>query len=158
MLIKDIIDKRLALLRRQRDYAPPTAKAGYDLRIHELQDLYQILVDVTTPRTIHDCFRIYGVVRKDADKWRMLPPTSGEIHGLPGSRGNIIATNGLLCLIVQNTTLGIKLFEGHLAHFEADEKNEVVENEVATAKAKAERSERKAIAIEKLIEELKDII
>jgi hypothetical protein len=56
-------------------------------------------------------------IRKNPGDWRWTNRISGEINGLPMSRGVLVATNGILCLIEQGETY----FEGHLQWFVADE-------------------------------------
>lgn len=58
------------------------------------------------------------MIYKDALFWRLvIPPICGEVNALPLSRGWLLATNGILCLI---ETLDGKLYEGHIQHFESD--------------------------------------
>tara|TARA_R110000787_G_scaffold8323_8_gene27805 strand:- start:894 stop:1202 length:309 start_codon:yes stop_codon:yes gene_type:complete len=70
-----------------------------------MKDLGQVLV----------VFQRLGRWYKEIDNWRCPPePVRGEIHGLPGSDGMMVATNGILCLIER---LNEPPFEGHLDFF-----------------------------------------
>lgn len=65
-------------------------------------------------------FSQHGIVRKDAHHWRIVVnQPSGEINGLPTSRGVARVTNGILVIIEQPNG---ELFEGHLDFFIKDEK------------------------------------
>ena len=59
---------------------------------------------------------------RDLPNWRMTKEQTGEIEGLPGSRGTLIITNGVMCYIeLANGTL----FHGHLAWFKPDKKEPI---------------------------------
>lgn len=47
--------------------------------------------------------------------WRLVNPVHGEIHGIPGSHGVLIATDGILCYIERPHH---DLFLGHIEWFE----------------------------------------
>ncbi len=64
--------------------------------------------------------------------WRLTEVRVGEIVGLPKSRGFIVATDGMLCIILQPTGHYI----GHVKWFTPDE---VEESEVASELKKASR-------------------
>lgn len=68
--------------------------------------------------TVTQLFTRHEVIYHDSLNWRLTPRIVGEINGLPGSRGVLVATNGVLCLIEQE--LGERLFEGHLDFFLPD--------------------------------------
>jgi hypothetical protein len=57
---------------------------------------------------------------KDFDNWRMVPTQdqrTGEINGIPESRGILRATNGIECYIERE---GKFPFLGHVQHWKAD--------------------------------------
>ena len=56
-----------------------------------------------------------------AGGWRLTEPFYGEINGLPSSRGQLLATDGIICLI---HTGGNSLFRGHIEFFIADKPEE----------------------------------
>lgn len=66
------------------------------------------------------------------DNWRLTDRICGQIHGIPGSRGILTATNGILCVIEQDANVN---FLGHIAWFVADrdEEQQTVENEKASS-------------------------
>jgi hypothetical protein len=49
--------------------------------------------------------------------WRLTEPRTGEINGLPESRGTVVATNGILCYILQGNN---HLYLGHFEWFITD--------------------------------------
>jgi hypothetical protein len=71
---------------------------------------------------ILNIMREHHVLIKDAHIWRTTPPVQGQIHSLPTTRGKLLATNGMLCLILLPTG---DVFFGHLDFFEADPKDRV---------------------------------
>lgn len=72
-------------------------------------------------------------------RWRLLTPRkSGEVNGIPTSRGLAIATDGMLVLIRQSDG---SLFEGHLEWFEKDQ-------------LERERREKMDATLERLLEDL----
>lgn len=58
--------------------------------------------------------------------WRLCEPTKGQINGLPGSRGTLVATDGLTALIIGEDG---SLYFGHYDWFVEDK-----EEKKATAK------------------------
>lgn len=62
--------------------------------------------------------------RKNPGDWRWTKRILGEINGLPMSRGVLVATNGIICLIEQG---GDSHFEGHLQWFVPDESEDAGE-------------------------------
>ena len=65
---------------------------------------------------------------KHDDTWRMTKRVPGELNAIPGSRGVMVATNGILCKIEQGET---RSFLGHIAWFvpDKDDDLEVVKKE-----------------------------
>lgn len=49
--------------------------------------------------------------------WRLTPYVQGAIHGLPSSRGWLVATDGIICFIRRSDD---SLFCGHIAFFVTD--------------------------------------
>lgn len=67
---------------------------------------------------VYELFSEFGLLYRDAKSWRLTEVTPGEILGLPDTHGNLLATNGILCLILLNKPKnGYKVFEGHLEWF-----------------------------------------
>ena len=59
-----------------------------------------------------------SLVRRDLAEWRMVNDTpTGEINGIPASRGLLVATNGVECLIRQGAD---SWFLGHYDFFRRD--------------------------------------
>ena len=56
--------------------------------------------------------------RKTADSWRLTDYLLGEIQGVPGSRGRVAVTDGVMCYIVRENQ---SLFYGHFEWFEEDD-------------------------------------
>lgn len=73
--------------------------------------------------TIDEFFLVNRLTHPSKEEWRLTTPLMGEINGLPGSRGWLVATNGILCYVQQLTGT---FFLGHLAFFLTD-KAEAVE-------------------------------
>lgn len=58
---------------------------------------------------------------KDAQEWRLFKGGPfGEINGIPTSRGQLVATNGILCVVTQNNSS--QVFIGHIDFFCKDKK------------------------------------
>lgn len=73
--------------------------------------------------------------------WRLASEQLGEIIGLPLSRGRLMATNGIDCLI--ETEIGT-IYKGHVAFFIHDE----VENEESTTTVKEPKTRAKKLMAE----------
>lgn len=58
---------------------------------------------------------------KFAQGWRLVKSEVGEVNGLPSSRGIIVATDGMLCLVYQTEK---HFFLGHNEWWQADEREE----------------------------------
>lgn len=70
--------------------------------------------------------------------WRLTARLPGQVHGLPGSRGVLVATDGVVALIEQTGTDGKPtLFEGHLRFFVPDIQES--ERSEATGSSRADR-------------------
>lgn len=67
--------------------------------------------------SVTQLFARWGIFYKDGLNWRLTSRLTGEIQGLPGSRGVLVATNGVLCLIDTGANW---LFEGHFRFFVPD--------------------------------------
>ena len=66
-----------------------------------------------------DLLTNFGFMVGEKHDWRMIlgkDRRRGEIQGLPASRGTLVATDGIRCLIVTGTGFQ-SLFEGHLDWF-----------------------------------------
>lgn len=70
-------------------------------------------------KSVADFALHYGVVLpKPRQDWRLIAePPVGSIVGIPSSQGVAVATNGILCAIVQ----GKQVFYGHIDFFVTDE-------------------------------------
>jgi hypothetical protein len=67
------------------------------------------------------CFqRAHGLTWPANEAWRLTEREMGEIVGLPGSRGILTATNGILCYIEQEMDGRICTYLGHIEWFVAD--------------------------------------
>lgn len=86
--------------------------------------------------------RAYGVLVKHSRDWRLVHHTRfgavGQIHGLPNSRGQLIATDGIECFIIRGDG---SIFIGHIDFFVDDKEQDlstmkVKEVKVKTAKPK----------------------
>ena len=66
-------------------------------------------------------------VGKHDDTWRRTKRIVGQVNGIPGSRGVMVATNGILCQIEQS---GPVPFIGHIAWFVPDDKTIDIEHAV----------------------------
>ena len=88
---------------------------------------------------IGEFVRHYGIVLpKPREDWRLMPdPCIGHIHGLPGTQGRAIATNGVLVAVER---VG-DIFLGHLENFVPDE-----QQNMASVQAKAKPSVQKRMA------------
>lgn len=75
------------------------------------------------------------------EQWRTTPRLAGEINGLPASRGVLVATNGILCLIEQADGL----YEGHLQWFEPDGSQDLAPVGGAAAKPRKISKQRAAL-------------
>lgn len=56
---------------------------------------------------------------KIGDGWRIVPAKVGEINGLPTSRGQVVATDGIRCIIIRGGNID-KILIGHLEWFRPD--------------------------------------
>ena len=63
------------------------------------------------------------------DTWHFTKRIVGQVHGIPTSRGVMVATNGILCLIEQGDG---KEFLGHIGWFLADKEDEQQDVKKAT--------------------------
>ena len=69
--------------------------------------------------------------------WRLVDVRIGELNGLPTSRGRLVATDGMQCVILNDTTF----FIGHIAWFNVDKEAEKEAlGEVSVDAAKATKS------------------
>lgn len=66
--------------------------------------------------TVWDFFSAHGLPAYRGD-WRLTEYQTGEIKGIPTSRGWLTATNGIECFIKRDDG---SLFRGHLDWFMAD--------------------------------------
>ena len=55
---------------------------------------------------------------RKGEAWRLVPAEVGEINGVPNSRGMLVATNGILCIIYRSDK---SLFIGHKEWWMDDE-------------------------------------
>jgi hypothetical protein len=85
-----------------------------------------------------------GFLRRpgDAPNWRWLTTRQGEVNGLPGLRGHLIATNGVLAVL--ETWRGAR-YEVHIENFvedkiELEDKVELEDLQVVKRKPRARRS------------------
>jgi len=72
--------------------------------------------------------------------WRLSPCELGEINGIPGSRGLIVATDGMMCLIYRSDD---SWFIGHKEYWIPDEV-EIDENELSKVVKEPKTKKRKA--------------
>ena len=71
--------------------------------------------------TIYFFARTHGInFSKSEGFWRLTDRLVGQINGLPGSRGVLTATDGILCYIEQERDGRVELFAGHIQWFIAD--------------------------------------
>lgn len=71
--------------------------------------------------TIYSFARAHGITfSKSEGFWRLTDRLVGQINGLPGSRGVLTATDGILCYIEQERDGRVHLFSGHIQRFVAD--------------------------------------
>lgn len=85
----------------------------------------------------YDFYQTLGrlhLTMRDAYDWRLVTPNHGQINGLPNSRGILVATNGIDCLI--ETPVGF--YEGHIGWWQADE--ETTETQKLTRKQNTEKT------------------
>lgn len=82
---------------------------------------------------IYDIMRKYRLRLPNAHKWRPTPQQWGEIHGIPGSRGKAVCTDGIEVILIQWDG---SVFIGHLAHFIPDRQSDGIPQQTKT---KAER-------------------
>ncbi len=68
--------------------------------------------------SLYSLMRQHGVTIHNAHQWRPTLRTLGQIHELPTTRGWLIATDGILCLIDRED--GSIPFLGHFQWFVAD--------------------------------------
>ncbi len=66
---------------------------------------------------IESFMRAYRITLPSHEDWRLTDLIEGEINGLPGSRGTLTATNGVLCYVIRE---GFPPFLGHLDFFVSD--------------------------------------
>ena len=67
------------------------------------------------------CFqRAHGITWPAHEVWRLTEREMGEIVGLPGSRGILTATNGILYYIEQEIEGRVCTYLGHIEWFVAD--------------------------------------
>jgi hypothetical protein len=91
-------------------------------------------------------FAVHRLTHPATEYWRLCERHLGEIVGLPGSRGILECTNGILCYISQENG---NLFLGHVQWFEADSGEsgeEIVER--SDAKRRKPQIERKPSRLE----------
>ena len=72
--------------------------------------------------------------------WRLIEAMTGEINGIPTSRGIAVATNGILVAIMQNDGIVI----GHLDWFVKDEEQPVERSESPALSSSPKISHRKS--------------
>lgn len=72
--------------------------------------------------------------------WRLTDYDLGEINGLPKSRGRVVATNGIMCYIQQETGL----YCGHFTAWIPDHKEPVIRQD---GRARVGSGEVKKIAV-----------
>jgi hypothetical protein len=65
-----------------------------------------------------------------AQGWRLTECLLGEINGIPGSRGLLVATDGMTCVVFRTEQSS---FQGHMEWFVADNDQTEVEEEVNKA-------------------------
>jgi hypothetical protein len=65
---------------------------------------------------VYDFFTAHGICLRDAKTWRLTEAVEGQIHGLPSTHGLLLATDGIVCFILQHNKK--VLFKGHLDWFE----------------------------------------
>lgn len=74
-------------------------------------------------------------ITKPTRYWRAASGL-GAIHGLPTSRGYLVATDGVLCTIVRDDG---SVFEGHLDNFEREKQTVSSGRKLSTKKTHAKR-------------------
>ena len=73
-------------------------------------------------RSVAEFFALNAMpIPRDGD-WRLTDYDLGEINGLPRSRGRVVATNGIMCYIQQETGL----YLGHFTAWIPDHKEPVI--------------------------------
>lgn len=61
--------------------------------------------------------RTHGITHPAKEEWRLTTCLKGELRGLPGTRGTLVATNGMLCYVELTNDM---LFLGHIDNFIVD--------------------------------------
>jgi len=98
--------------------------------------------------SIIDFFECNNITVGRNEEWRLTERLHGEIQGLPGSRGFLTATNGILCYVEQHS----RLFLGHLHWFVTDKNERIHFNrETKTIEVKTTRTS-------KMTEMVKDLL
>lgn len=77
-----------------------------------------------------------GLTLSRYTQWRLTERILGMIHGLPSSYGVLVATDGILCHIVNGSG---NIFVGHIHHFEPDDRDVVVSVKETKAMKNAKR-------------------
>lgn len=87
--------------------------------------------------------------KKGSPPWKMTKRTVGEIVGIPGSRGILVATNGIDCYIER---LGNDLFYGHLAWFVQEKPDPEISDLVKKARTNEGLENMKEFKAKQLLE------
>jgi hypothetical protein len=89
-----------------------------------------------TYTSIYAFQRAHGITWPATEAWRLTERVLGEIVGLPGSRGILTATNGILCYIEQESFGRVETYLGHIQWFLPDGAKEPVDVEALVRQPK----------------------